>query len=130
MCRSARNSVHQGSAKWVETQVPNQEDNDEIALICRAGSHTSPPYEVVVALNGKPVTMEIDTGVAISIISNKTKKALFPSEVLHKPTLNPRTFTSEPIPVLGQLTVEVRYDTYVGTHLLYVVEGSGPTLLG
>ena len=38
-----------GSAKWVETQAPKQEDNDETALICQVGSHTSPPYEVVVA---------------------------------------------------------------------------------
>ena len=129
-CRSARNSAHQGSAKWVETQAPKQVDNDETVLICQVGSHTSPPYEVVVTLNGKPVTMEIDTGAAVSIMSNQTKKALFPSEVLNKPTLNLRTFTSEPIPVLGQLTVEVRYGTYVGTHPLYVVKGSGPTLLG
>ena len=130
VCHSARNSAHQGSAKWVETQTPNQEDNDETVLICQVGSHTSPPSEVVVTLNGKPVTMEIDTGVAVSIMSNKTKKALFPSEVLHKPTLNFRTFTSEPIPVLSQLTVEVCCGTYVGTHQLHVVKGSGPTLLG
>ena len=129
VCCSARNSAHQSSAKCVETQAPKQEDNNVTALICRVGSHTSPPYEVV-TLNGKPVTKEIDTGVAISIMLNKTKEALFPSEFLHKPTLNLCTFTSEPIPVLGQLTVEVRYGTYVGTHLLYVVKGSGPTLLG
>ena len=130
VCRSARNSAQQGSAKWVETQAPKQDDIDETALICQVGSQTSPSYEVVVNLNRKPVTMEIDTGAAVSIMSNKTKKALFPSEVLDKPTLNLRTFTSEPILVLGQLTVEVRYGAYVGTHLLYVVKGSGPTLLG
>ena len=95
-----------------------QEDNDETALICQIGSQTSPPYEVVVNLNQKPVTMEIDTGAAVSIMLNKTKKALFPSEVLSKPTLNLRTFTSEPIPVIGQLTVEVCYGAYVGTHPL------------
>ena len=66
--------------------------------------------------------MEIDTGAAVSMISNKTKRALFPSEVLHKPTPN---LTLEPIPVLGQLTVEVCYGTYMGTHLLHVVNGSG-----
>ena len=74
--------------------------------------------------------MEIDTGTAVSIMSNKTKKALFLSKVLSKPTLNLRTFASEPIPVLGQSTVEVCYGTYVGTHQLHVVKGSGPTLLG
>ena len=125
-----RGHIAKGSAKWVETQAPKQEDNDETALICQVGSQTSPPYEVVVNLNRKPVTMEIDTGAAVSIMSNKTKKGLFPLEVLDKPTLNLHNFTSEPIPVLGQLTVKVRYGAYVGTHLLYVVKGSGPTLLG
>ena len=30
----------------------------------------------------------------------------------------------------GQLTVQVCYNDYVGTHRLVVVKGSGPTLLG
>ena len=65
------------------------------------------------------MTIEIDTGAAVSIMSNKTKKAHFPSEVLDKPSMNLRTFMSEPIPVLGQLTVEVHYGAYVGTHLMW-----------
>ena len=32
--------------------------------------------------------------------------------------------------VLGEASVEVRYNKYKGTHKLYVVEGTGPTLLG
>ena len=59
MCRSARNSAHQGSAKWVETQV----DNDETALICQVCSQTSPPYKVVVTQLG-PLTylVEVEGG--------------------------------------------------------------------
>ena len=34
------------------------------------------------------------------------------------------------MPVLGQLTVNVRYGDYSGSHTLYVVKGSGPCLLG
>ena len=56
--------------------------------------------------------------------------AMYVAELRRLATLNLRTFMLEPIPVLGQLTVEVRYGTYVGTHQLYVVKGSGPTLLG
>ena len=74
--------------------------------------------------------MKIDTGAAVSIMSNKTKKALFPLKVVSKPTLNLHTFTLEPIPVLGQLKVEVRYGTYVGTHQLRVLKGSRQILLG
>ena len=34
------------------------------------------------------------------------------------------------MPVLGQLSVTVRYGDYHGMHILYVVEGGGPCLLG
>lgn len=34
------------------------------------------------------------------------------------------------MPVLGQLTVNVRYGDYSGSHTLYIVEGNGLCLLG
>ena len=40
------------------------------------------PFKVVLQLDGKPVTMEIDTGATVSVISEKTQKSLFPSAAL------------------------------------------------
>lgn len=74
--------------------------------------------------------MEIDTGAAVSLMSLKTQKSLFPSTVLAKPNIQLRTYTSDPITVVGKMSVEVKYNGYKGRHTLYVVEGSGPTLVG
>jgi hypothetical protein len=45
--------------------------------------------------------MEIDTGAPISIIPEKTQKSLFPTAELAKPTVRLRTYTSNPIRVMG-----------------------------
>ena len=41
-----------------------------------------------------------------------------------------RTYTAQPIAVIGQARVEVRYKEYAGSHVLTVVQGKGPPLLG
>ena len=85
---------------------------------------------VEIEINGAAMKMEVDISVAVTIMSQKTQEALFPSAALCKPTVNLRTYTSEPIVVLGHMTVNVKYGRYVGTHTLFVVKGSGPCLLG
>ena len=74
--------------------------------------------------------MEIDTGAAVSIISSKTQQALFPTATLSNALVKLRSVTSEPVPVLGQMAVQVKYGEYVGEHTLYVVGGSALCLLG
>ena len=88
------------------------------------------PYKAVLKLDGKPVPMEIDTGAAVSIISEQTQKSLFPTADLAEPTIRLRTYTSKPIHVVGQMSVEVQYNGYQGRHTVYVVEGKGPALMG
>ena len=117
--------------------VDNYQHSDEPGIaehsdvLNQIGSSTaSPPYEVVMEINGKNVKMEIDTGAAVSIISSKTQQALFPDVTMSTASLILRSVTSEPVPLLGQLTVQVKYREYVGKHTLYVVEGNAPCLLG
>ena len=99
-------------------------------MLCFVNSKRTNPYLVVVELNGKAVSMEIDTGAAVSLISHSTQTALFPKAVLTRPKLNLRTYTAERISLVGKMSVEVKYHTYIGQHNLYVVEGSGLSLLG
>ncbi|ETW98372.1 MAG: hypothetical protein ETSY2_42930 [Candidatus Entotheonella gemina] len=66
----------------------------------------------------------------MSLISEQVQKRLFPSAVLDKSDIKLRTYLAQPIPVLGQMSVAVRYNGYQGQHVLYVVKGSGPALLG
>ena len=57
-------------------------------------------------------------------------RSLLPHLHLSKPTMHLRTHTAQPIPIIGQARVEVRYKEYASSHVLTVVQGKGPSLLG
>ena len=94
------------------------------------GNRASLLYKAVVRINQQLVEMEIDTGAAVSIISRENWRALFPRKSLSKASVTLRTYTAQPIALVGQVDVEVHYRSYKGILKLYVVEGNGPTLLG
>ena len=74
--------------------------------------------------------MELDTGAAVSLISEETYRKLLPTSAL-KPTLvNLQTYTGQSMSVAGQIEVEVRYQQQTHTLPLFVVTGKGPSLLG
>ena len=139
VCRSTRVSgkPQQGSrgarkaTRCVDTEPPDSEPTDDILChVDTPGPDKVNPYKAVLELDGNPVSMEVDTGAAVSIISERTQKSLFPSTDLAKPNVRLRTYTSKPIPVVGQMSVEVKHNGYVGRHTLYVVERNGPALVG
>ena len=78
------------------------------------GTQSSPPVEVDVVVNGTSLTMEVDTGAAVSIISEKTRRALLPHLKLRASDLVLRTYTEEPIKVIGTLNVRVQYGSQAG----------------
>lgn len=130
-CRGGRGrprSARGGRANLISHSDEMPEGEDVIRSVNSEGP--SKPYKVTLIVNGKPLEMEIDTGAAVSIISKSTMKSLFSPCALTETSLNLRTYTSESIMVLGQMTAEVCYNGYVGTHQLFVVDGSGPSLLG
>ena len=69
-------------------------------MLCSVNNKRINPYLVVVELNGEAVSMEIDTGAAVSLISHSTQTALFPKAVLTRPKVNLRTYTAEPISLI------------------------------
>ena len=74
----------------------------------------SKPYKAVVRVNGEPLEMEVDTGAAVSLISKEMLDSLLPAAKLSKPSLALHTYTSEPIPVLGEVSVRVDHNGYSG----------------
>ena len=141
VCRSKKKQTEGHSSKrsppgrtqWVDTEItePQASVNEPAEeLIWQLGAKTSRPYQAILEVNGQSLTMEIDTGAAVSLISQTTQEELFPSARLDKSSLVLRTYTDETIPVQGQMEVEVRYGGYTGHHKLYVVRGKGPPLLG
>ena len=93
---------------------------------CQAGK----PLLMDVTLNEKPLTMELDTGAAVSLISEATFRNVL-SEYSMQPAQVPlRTYSGELIPVAGKLDVAVKYSTQQATLPLYVVKGAGQSLFG
>lgn len=50
--------------------------------------------------------------------------------ILQKLSLQLKTYTEERLQVLGEMTVDVSYNSQHGLYTLYVVKGSGSSLLG
>ena len=74
--------------------------------------------------------MEVDMGASASVISMNIYKKLFPNTSLNASTVCLKTYTGKPMPVAGEIDVEIQYGSQVCTFSLTVVEGSGPSLFG
>ena len=61
-------------------------------------------------LEGKPLRMEVDTGAAVSLVSEATYWSLFPMVQLQSSTTKLRTYSGEPLTVLGQQEVKVQHE--------------------
>ena len=92
---------------------------------------TSPPIKVTLQVARIPLDMEVDTGATVSIILEASyKKEYFPELKLQTCKLVLKTYTKEPMHVLGQFHVDVCYQGQSAQFILYVVLGNGPTLMG
>ena len=81
---------------------------------------------VQVQINGKPLKQEVDTGAALSIALEKTRKAAFPEEKLMPSKLVLKTYINEPMQVMGTLNIEVQYEDQLKKMVLLVIAGDGP----
>ena len=89
-----------------------------------------PPIQVTLQVAQKLFNMEVDTRVTVSIISEATKKKYFSEMKLRTCKLVLKTYTNEPMPVLGQIHVDMCYRGQSAQLILYVVPGNSPTLMG
>lgn len=74
--------------------------------------------------------MEVDTGAAHSVISEKTFESWWPGKSFEQTTIRLQSYSREPIPVKGCCYVKLEYESQTGVMPLLIVAGSGPTLLG
>ena len=85
---------------------------------------------VFMEVNGKPITLELDTGACVTLVSEQTWKAKFESVNLSKTSLILKTYSGETLKVLGKTEAAVKLDGQESKLPLYVVEGNGPSLSG
>ena len=112
-------------------ETPSSEDEEEVYAIFNLRQKKQ-PIRVEVIVNGQKLSMELDTGAALTIMSETTYYALWPQggPTIHQSTISLKTYTGEPIKVRGRAEVQVEYNDQTLQLPILVVEGSGPTLLG
>ena len=128
--------VSRPKTRYHETHLVQHEKNDstdsesEEFHLFKLNEPSSNPIEVTVNVEDKPLTMELDTGAAVSIISEVTRRKMFPKKKLHKSKLILKTYTDEPMQIIGQLNVHVECNGQTSPLVLVVVAGDGPSLFG
>ena len=95
------------------------------------GAGRGDPVVVTVLMNGHRVSMELDTGAAVTVMSlsayERVKRA---GEVLYKTSLKLRTYTGELVRPAGVGRVDVVHEGQSLELPVTVVKGNVPTLLG
>ncbi|XP_048254597.1 uncharacterized protein K02A2.6-like [Haliotis rufescens] len=89
------------------------------------------PIYIPMSVEGSNISLELDTGAGVTLISEEQYKKDFrhiPLKTTNLPYLE--TYTAEKFPVLGKIQVDVDYNEQSITLPVYVVTGSGPALLG
>ena len=113
-----------------EEDEASSEDIGVFKLYANSVRSALPPVVVEVALNGKRVTMEVDTGAAMSLISEYTYQKYIRAVPLAPTDLQLHTHTDEKLEVQGKCSVSIEYRGQVAQVSIYVVAGRGPSLLG
>ena len=74
--------------------------------------------------------MELDTGAAVTLVSESTYRRFWSNRPLQECTTRPHTYTGERLTVLAQQLVPVQSGDQCATLPLVVVQGDGSSLLG
>ena len=131
-CRSRKKNMKSSKqTNVIDTDQQQQESDDgDSFTVCYMDQTSNRPIHVELLLDGKPCDLEVDTGAAVSIMSEKRVKKVLPGAQLRKTNVSLRTYTAQKIPVKGKLQVMVQYGQQQKSLTCYVVEGDGPCLMG
>ncbi len=132
VCRSqARKRQYaqpQGAVK--NLQAEEGDVTPEYTLFTMESREGQKPFLVEVQLDGRSLQMEVDTGAALSVMSEAAFQKVWPNKPMEPSSTRLRTYTGELLRVLGSVVVHVQHGTKEADLPLLVVKGSGPSLLG
>ena len=134
VCRQPKPPKHPGaqrSRNRQKVQLVEEDVNSEILVLYHDKASSDKPLEVDLQLERKPLWMEVDTGAAVSLVSEETD-LLEPVPYVYNYTHPTKlcTYSGEPLTVLGQQEVKVQHGEQTAKLPLLVVQGKGPSLLG
>lgn len=90
-----------------------------------------PAFMATVTVNGSKVPMEVDSGSVCSIVNLRTMRKLGISKKALRPcTRGVRTYTQQPVSLVGEVEVQVKYSGREAQLPLLVTKGAGISILG
>ena len=119
--------------RYVETEREEEDsclDDPEELPLYRVGSSMMPPIKIPLLVDNVLLEMELDTGAAITIISEAKYKEHFSETKLKESSTLLKTYSGERLKVIGEIEVNVEYENQNAKLILTVVAGEGPSLLG
>ncbi|KAL1443973.1 hypothetical protein MTO96_045735 [Rhipicephalus appendiculatus] len=114
----------------IHAVADQQEDNEMMLYAVHHAGLTKQPYQVELMLGRKRVQMQVDTGAAVSLISEDLWKQLVNPPPLTPSTVKLKTYGGVPLEVKGQAEVPVEYNGLRKILPVVVVPGNKPALLG
>ena len=126
--KDRRDSVKQISED--EREDGDSKPPEEYTLYAMEEESSKQPFVVQLQIDDVPLTMELDTGASLSIMSKNTFRKHWPNRPLESTTRKLRTYTGESIGVLGTAQVQVTHGKNSAELQLMVVDMDGPSLLG
>ncbi|KAI7797170.1 hypothetical protein IRJ41_014565, partial [Triplophysa rosa] len=119
----------------VSETTESEESDETFTLACVKTDELKKvkPFTVELHVDGKLVKFEIDTGSSVSLMTEEKFKVIWKDTVSPKvktTKVKLKTYTGEPLEVIGVADVQVKYQQQEKKMPLVVVKGSGPCLLG
>ena len=110
--------------------TPSRHDSEESYNLFTITTH-SHPMMVPIQINGQHLDMELDTGAAISVISESTFTSIFKDSVTVQPSnIVLHTYLRKKLFTLGTVEVDITYETQKATLPLVIVNGEGASVFG
>jgi hypothetical protein len=116
--------------KQIQDGDDSSDDGDYVVYTISSVCSPKQGIILMVDLAGSQVQMKLDTGAAVSIVSEKTYHTQLSSWPLESSSVKLKTYGGEPIQVLEKLTLPVKYENQSHNLPLYVVVGDKPALFG
>lgn len=108
----------------------NEDGEDDDGELFNIRSYRGEPLVETVCINGKSLQFEIDSGSAVTVISESTFKLYFNNVPLATTKKRLVSYTGEMLSCVGVTRMPLQWGGRTHTLDIFVVRGSGPPLLG
>ena len=128
--KTNKKSLNKPKINLLNEQSQSISENDQDWPLFTIKSNLPTEICVNVKIAGKECKMELDTGGALSIVSEKVYKSKLGHVKLEPSSVLLKTYTVDTVQVLGQANVNVRYGKQNEFLPIFVIKGDVSALLG